>query len=417
MPFAAGKGRQIVVNDKIVRVGDDRDELRAVLIEHIHGVIGNPQSIRVGLFILVHRQAINAARPAGKALGEPGIAHAHVQDRRTGHRHRVEDSLDAGLVTGGLLLCPVYCLADPCHPRLLEVTTELFVGSIGACLSRHGMISSAPAVVTPGHLKMYWRSCLFQKVGDRRTNMQLGVMLEGQEGLTWELWRRIMARVEELGFESLWRSDHFMSLVDSRRDALETWVALTLTAAETTRLRFGSLVCPMTFRHPSLLARMAAAVDTLSGGRLVLGVGAGWNAEEHHAFGIPFPPLTEPMSMLEEGIEVIVRLLGDGPAHFAGRYYQLDGAHPYPKPAQLPRIPLLIGTTSAGRMLRIVARYADEWDVPGITSPTEYCARRERLVAYCREINRDPRDIRRCVSTAYLIGRSAAELRRRGAAM
>jgi F420-dependent oxidoreductase-like protein len=247
--------------------------------------------------------------------------------------------------------------------------------------------------------------------------MQLGVMLEGQEGLTWDLWRRIMARVEALGFESLWRSDHFMSLVDSSRDALETWVALTLVAAETTRLRFGSLVCPMTFRHPSLLARMAAAVDTLSGGRLVLGVGAGWNAQEHRAFGIPFPPLEERMHMLIEGIEVIVRLLGDGPAHFAGRYYQLNGAHPHPKPAQQPRIPLLIGTTSAGRMLQIVARYADEWDVPGITSPTAYRARRERLADYCRAINRDPHTIRRCVSTAYLIGRDAQELRQRGATM
>jgi F420-dependent oxidoreductase-like protein len=247
--------------------------------------------------------------------------------------------------------------------------------------------------------------------------MQLGVMLEGQDGLTWDLWRRIMARVEELGFESLWCSDHFMSIVDSNRDVLETWMALTLTAAETTRLRFGSLVCPMTFRHPALLARMAAAVDILSGGRLVLGVGAGWNAQEHHAFGIPFPPLQERMHMLEEGIEVIVRLLGDGPAHFAGRYYQLDGADPHPKPTQRPRIPLLIGTTSAGRMLRIVARYADEWDVPGITSPTAYRARCERLAAYCREINRDPREIRRCVSTAYLIGRNVEELRRRGEAM
>jgi F420-dependent oxidoreductase-like protein len=247
--------------------------------------------------------------------------------------------------------------------------------------------------------------------------MKLGVMLEGQEGLTWDIWRRIMASVEELGFESLWRSDHFMSLVDSNRDTLETWVALTLTAAETTRLRFGSLVCPMTFRHPSLLARMAAAVDTLSGGRLVLGVGAGWNAQEHRAFGIPFPPLQERMHMLEEGIEVIMRLLGDEPAHFAGRYYQLDGAHPYPKPTQRPRIPLLIGTTSAGRMLRIVARYADEWDAPGITSPTAYRARRERLATYCHEINRDPREIRRCVSTAYLIGHDAKELRWRGEVM
>jgi F420-dependent oxidoreductase-like protein len=247
--------------------------------------------------------------------------------------------------------------------------------------------------------------------------MQLGVMLEGQDGLTWDLWRRIMARVEALGFESLWCSDHFMSIVDSNRDALETWVVLALTAAETTRLRFGSLVSPMTFRHPSLLACMAAAVDTLSGGRLVLGLGAGWNEHEHRAFGIPFPPLKERMHILEEGIEVIVRLLGDSPAHFAGRYYQLDGANPHPKSTQRPRIPLLIGTTGVGRMLRIVARYADAWDVPGITSPTAYRTRRERLAAYCRNINRDPDEIRRCVSTAYLIGHDVAELRRRGEAM
>lgn len=247
--------------------------------------------------------------------------------------------------------------------------------------------------------------------------MKLGVMLEGQEGVTWDLWRQLMASVEALGFESLWRSDHFMSLEDSSRDAIETWIALTLTAVETTRLRFGPLVCPMTFRHPSLLARMAAAVDTLSGGRLVLGLGAGWNGHEHRAFGIPFPPLQERIDLLEEGIEVILRLLGDGPAHFDGRYYQLKGSNPRPKPKQQPRIPLLIGTTGAGRMLRVVARYADEWDAPGITSPPVYRARRERLYTYCRDINRDPDEIRRCVSTAYLIGHDAAALRRRGAVM
>ena len=247
--------------------------------------------------------------------------------------------------------------------------------------------------------------------------MKLGVMIEGQEGVTWDLWRRLMATVEALGFESLWRSDHFMSLEDSSRDAIETWVALTLTAAETTRLRFGPLVCPITFRHPSLLARMAASVDVLSGGRFVLGLGAGWNEHEHRTFGIPFPPLAERMDLLEEGIEVILRLLGDGPAHFDGRYYQLKGANPRPKPIQQPRIPLLIGTTGAGRMLRVVARYADEWDAPGITSPAAYRARRERLNSYCREINRDPDEIRRCVSTAYLIGHDAAALRRRGVVM
>src|SRR5215831_6169612 len=151
-----------------------------------------------------------------------------------------------------------------------------------------------------------------------------------------------MARVEELGFESLWCSDHFMSIVDGNRDVLETWMVLTLTAAETTRLRFGSLVSPMTFRHPSLLAQMAVAVDVLSGGRLVLGVGAGWNEHEHRAFGIPFPPLLERIALLEEGIEVIRHLLGDGPARFDGRHYQLNGANPCPKPVQQARIPLLI---------------------------------------------------------------------------
>jgi F420-dependent oxidoreductase-like protein len=247
--------------------------------------------------------------------------------------------------------------------------------------------------------------------------MQLGVMIEGQEGLTWERWRQIMACVEALGFESLWRSDHFMSLVDANRESLETWVALTLTAAETTRLRFGPLVCPITFRHPSLLARMAAAVDALSGGRLILGLGAGWNDHEHRAFGLPFPPLHERMEMLQEGLEVIIRLLGDTPAHFSGRYYQLEGPDPRPKPVQRPRIPLLIGTTSERQMLRIVARYADEWDVPGTITPAAYRLKRQRLAAYCREINRDPREIRHCVSTAFLIGRNDRELRRRIKAM
>jgi F420-dependent oxidoreductase-like protein len=243
--------------------------------------------------------------------------------------------------------------------------------------------------------------------------MQLGVMVEGQEGLTWERWRQLMGCVEALGFESLWRSDHFMSLVDGEREALETWVALTLAAAETKRLRFGPLVCPITFRHPALLARMAASVDTLSGGRLVLGVGAGWNAHEHRTFGLPFPPLNERMDRLEEGLQVIQALLLDTPAQFAGRYYQLVGANPHPKPVQRPRLPILIGTTGERRMLRIVARYADEWDVPGIIAPAAYRRRRERLLAYCRQIDRDPAEIRRCVSTAFLIGRDDTELHQR----
>jgi F420-dependent oxidoreductase-like protein len=243
--------------------------------------------------------------------------------------------------------------------------------------------------------------------------MKFGILIEAEEGLTWARWRHLAATVERLGFESLWLSDHFISNVDPRRDALETWVTLAVTAAETTRIRFGPLVCPMSFRHPALLARMAAAVDVLSGGRLILGLGAGWNDREHRAFGLPFPALKERLDRLEEGIEVIRRLLGDGPASFAGQHFRLEGADPRPKPVGRPRLPLLIGGGGERRTLGLVARYADEWDVPGGLSPNAYRAKCERLAEHCRAIGRDPREIRRSASTAYLIGRDEAELRRR----
>ncbi len=247
--------------------------------------------------------------------------------------------------------------------------------------------------------------------------MKLGVMIEGQEGLNWDRWRRIMARVEELGYESLWRSDHFMPFFGAGpRDALETWVSLTLAATETTRLRFGPLVCSMTFRHPSLLARMAAAVDNLSGGRLVLGVGAGWNEPEHRAFGLPFPPVKQRMDMLEEGIEVLTRLFADGAASFDGKQYQLDGAQMAPKPAQRPGPPLLVGGGGERRTLRIVARYADEWNLPG-ASPERHREKSERLVEHCRAVGRDPDEIRHSAMCAFIVGANDAELRHRTEAL
>src|SRR2546423_5163095 len=116
--------------------------------------------------------------------------------------------------------------------------------------------------------------------------MHVGVMIEGQEGLDWALWRRIATATEDLGFESLWRSDHFFSLTGPHtRNALETFISFVTVAETTRRIRFGPLVTSMTFRHPSLVARMAAQLDVLSGGRFVLGMGAGWNVPEHEAFG------------------------------------------------------------------------------------------------------------------------------------
>src|SRR5262245_44303609 len=167
-----------------------------------------------------------------------------------------------------------------------------------------------------------------------------------------------MRAVEQLWFASLWRSDHLMSMQDSEREALETWVSLSVVATETQRIRFGPLVCPMTFRHPSIVARMAASVDQLSGGRLTLGLGVGWNEHEHQLFGLPFTERAERQERLEEGVRVVKSLLRDEPAYFSGRHYQLRGANPRPKGAQQV-VPILIGGAGE-RTLPIVARHADE---------------------------------------------------------
>lgn len=246
--------------------------------------------------------------------------------------------------------------------------------------------------------------------------MKLGVMIEGQEGLTWDRWRRIMRRTEDLGYESLWRSDHFFSLMGHpERSALETFTSLTLTAAETSRLRFGPLVAPVTFRHPSLVARMAAAIDQLSGGRFVLGIGAGWNVPEHEAFGLPFPPVGVRMGMLEESIQVIRALEAPGKARFAGRYYRLEDAEMHPKPLQKP-LPLLVGGGGEKRTLRIVARYADEWNLVAAT-PQRVREKSAVLERYCADERRDPTTIARSLMTGFVIGEDAAALTRRLAAL
>jgi F420-dependent oxidoreductase-like protein len=243
--------------------------------------------------------------------------------------------------------------------------------------------------------------------------IRVGVMIEGQEGLTWDRWQRIAETVEELGFESLWRSDHLFSLFDvPTRPGLDTWAALTQLATATRRIRFGPLVCPITFYHPSMLARHAAAVDVLSGGRLELGVGAGWHDREHQAFGIPYPRVGERIKRLDEAVQVIYALWKDGPARFAGRYYRLDGAVGWPKPFQRPRIPMVIGGRGP-RVLEVIARHADEWNCAGSRPPADVRALTEVLEAACQRIGRDPRTIRRSWMGAFLIGENSAALERR----
>ncbi|MGE3961470.1 MAG: LLM class F420-dependent oxidoreductase [Dehalococcoidia bacterium] len=240
--------------------------------------------------------------------------------------------------------------------------------------------------------------------------MDLGVMIEGQEGLNWDRWRRIIRTTEDLGYESLFRSDHFFSLSGPHdRDALETFISFVLVAEESSRIRFGPLVSSMTFRHPSLLARMAAQIDVLSGGRFILGMGAGWNVPEHEAFGLPFPPVRERMDRLEEGIQVVRTLWGEGPASFEGRYYQLRDVECYPKPLQSPA-PILVGGSGEKRTLRIVAKYADEWNAVGQTVEG-YRNKDQVLLGHCEAVGRDPSTIRRSMMCGFVIGRDDAAVR------
>lgn len=242
--------------------------------------------------------------------------------------------------------------------------------------------------------------------------MKLGVMIEGQEGLNWERWKRIVRATEDLGFESLWRSDHFFSLMGPRdRDALETFVSLVHVAESSSRIRFGTLVCSMTFRHPSLLARMAAGVDQLSGGRFILGIGGGWNVPEHEAFGIEFPPVKRRMDMLEDSAALIRALWDNEQASYNGRVFSLKEARLNPKPAQSPA-PLLIGGGGEKRTLRVVARFADEWNVPAMPID-RYRTKVEALEAHCERQKRDPGTIARSLMCAFLIGETEADVKKR----
>jgi alkanesulfonate monooxygenase SsuD/methylene tetrahydromethanopterin reductase-like flavin-dependent oxidoreductase (luciferase family) len=225
---------------------------------------------------------------------------------------------------------------------------------------------------------------------------KVGVMIEGQEGLTWDRWRHICNDAETLGFDSLRRSDHLfsvMGVVD--RDCIECWTSLALAAEWTKRIEIGPMVSPMTFRPPALLARMATAVDLLAGGRLILGIGAGWYEREHVENGIPFLTMGKRMDLLEEGIKTI--------------HSTWQTANPKP-----PRgnIPLLMGGRGEKRALPMVAREAVEWNLSH-RDADEYMQKRKVLDAACRDIGRDPASIRHSVMATVIIGRDRAEVRER----
>ena len=242
--------------------------------------------------------------------------------------------------------------------------------------------------------------------------MRVGIMIEGQEGLTWERWWRLAQAAEDLGYESLCRSDHLTGLGgESRRPSLETWVSLTALATRTRRIRFGPMVSPLTFYHPAMLAKMAAAIDALAGGRFDLGIGAGWNEHEHATFGIPFPPLKERMDRLECGARLIRALEAPEPVTLDQPYYPLKKAESYPRPPR-GRLRVVIGGRGEKRTLRMVAEFADEWNVTRL-DVEGYRAKRQVLAEHCRAVKRDPETIARSLMIPLAIGRDRAEVARR----
>lgn len=230
--------------------------------------------------------------------------------------------------------------------------------------------------------------------------MEIGLMVEGQNGLTWERWLHVLALAERLGFPTLFRSDHYF--IGPQQDSLEAYVSFAVAARETSRIRFGPLVSPVTFRSPVDVARMAAQVDVLSGGRFVMGLGAGWNEAEHRAYGIPFPAIGERFARLEEAIRLMKLLWNEGPATFEGKYYRVEGANLLPKPAR-GRPPILIGGSGERKTLRLVAKYADEWNAVNV-SPEVYAQKVAILERHCEAVGRDPATIRRSMMTFAVIG-------------
>ena len=239
---------------------------------------------------------------------------------------------------------------------------------------------------------------------------QIGIMIEGQDGLNWPRWQRLLRTAEDCGYQSVFRSDHFTNADGADKDSLELWVSLAYAATHTKTLEFGPLVAPITFRHPSMNARYAAGIDDLSGGRLVLGMGAGWQDREHRKFGIPFYDFSTRYRMLDEALELTRRLLrNDAPSDFSGDFYQLEDAILLPRPTRPGGPPILIGGNGPKKTLPLVAKYADEWNAVYIDLPT-YRERRALLADYLAAGGRAADDLKHSLMTRVIFRPTQAQL-------
>jgi F420-dependent oxidoreductase-like protein len=238
--------------------------------------------------------------------------------------------------------------------------------------------------------------------------MRVCLMIEGQEGVSWDDWVRLAGLAEQHGLEGLFRSDHYTAIIRPQAAALDAWATLAGLAAITERIRLGTLVSPATFRHPSVLARMAVTVDHISGGRVDVGMGAGWYEREHVEHGFPFLDAKRRFELFAEQVEIVVRSWTDEGFDHAGAAYELRGQTALPRPFQSPHPPLVLGGTVRPRFAVLAARFATEVNTLG--APLEELReRKERLDRACAEAGRDPATLGFSLMTACFVGADRAE--------
>ena len=251
--------------------------------------------------------------------------------------------------------------------------------------------------------------------------MRLRIFTEPQQGASYATLRSVAKATEELGFDAFFRSDHYLKMgaVSGEPGPSDAWATLAGLAVETSRIRLGTLVTSATFRYPGPLAIAVSGIDEMSGGRVELGLGAGWYGGEHAAYGIPFPATKERFDRLEEQLAIITGLWetpAGGKFSYEGTYYQVTDSPALPKPVQRPRPPVIVGGFGARRTPRLAAGFADEYNVSFRTVP-ETAAAFARVREACEAAGRDPASLTYSVAHTVCCGRDEAEFRRRAAAI